>query len=98
MNNPNLKTHHLLPKRNHNRSQNSHVLFVVTITTLDTVHIMMKWPNVLRGIPNPLCLLNLFLSNNLWFLKPPLQGAVPTTLLMMKPRQVPIFIYLTGLI
>jgi hypothetical protein len=52
MNNRKLKTHHLLPKRNHSGSQNSHVLFVVMITTLETVHIVMKWPNFLRGIPN----------------------------------------------
>jgi hypothetical protein len=73
MNNLNLKTHHLLPRRNHSGSQNSHVLFVVTIITLDTVHIVMKWPNVLKGIPNLSCLLSLFLSNNIWLLKPPLQ-------------------------
>jgi hypothetical protein len=98
MNNLKLKTHHLLPKINHSGNRSSHVLFVVTITTLETIHIMMKWPNFSRGIPNPSCLLSLFLSNNLWLFKPPLQGAVPATLLMMKPQQVPIFIYLMGLI
>jgi hypothetical protein len=51
MNNPKLKLHHLLPKRNHSGNQNSHVLFVVTITTLETVHIAMKWKNFQREFP-----------------------------------------------
>jgi hypothetical protein len=38
VNNPKLKTHHLLPKNNHNGSLNSHVLFLVMITTLKTFH------------------------------------------------------------
>jgi hypothetical protein len=50
-----------------------------------------------KGIHNPLCLPNLFHSNNIWLLKPPLQGAVPTNP-MMRPRQVPTFTCLTGLI
>jgi hypothetical protein len=98
MNNLKLKTHNLLTKINHSGNRSSYVLFVVTITTLEIVHIMMKWLNFSRGIPNPPFLLSLFLSNNLWLLKPPLQGVVLATLLMMNPRQVPIYIYLMGLI
>jgi hypothetical protein len=50
-----------------------------------------------NGIHNPLCLPILFHSSNLWLLKPPLQGAVPTNP-MMRPRQVPTFTCLMGLI
>ena len=72
MNNQKIKLTHLLPKSNHNENWNFHVSFVVTITTLETVHIAMKWPNFLKEIRNLLCLPSLFHSNNLWLLKPPL--------------------------
>ena len=97
MNNQKINLKHLLPKRNHNGNWNSHVSFVVTITTLKAVHITMKWPNFSREIHNPLCLLNLFHSSNPWLLKPPLLGAV-LAILMMRPRWVHIFVCLMGLI
>jgi hypothetical protein len=97
MNNQKINLKPLLSGKNHNENRNSHVSFVATITTLETVHISMKWPNFLREIHNLLCLLSLFHSNNLWLLKPPLQGAVPTNP-MMRPQQVPTFTCLTGLI
>ena len=96
MNNQKIKLKHLLLKSSHNGNWNSCVSFVVTITTLDTVHIAMKWPNSLKGILNLPCWLNLFHRSNIWFLKPPLQGAVPAILLMIKPQQVPISISSKG--
>jgi hypothetical protein len=97
MNNQKINHKPLLPGNNHNRNQNSRVSFVVTITTSETVHIAMKWPIFLREIHNLLCLLSLSHNNNLWLLKPPLQGVVPINP-MMRPRQVPTFTCLTGLI
>jgi hypothetical protein len=97
MNNQKIKLKPLLPENNHNGNQNSHVSFVVMITTPEIVHIAMKWPRFLKEIHNPLCLPSLFHSNNPWLLKPPLQGAVPANP-MMRPRQVPTFTCLMGLI
>jgi hypothetical protein len=70
---------------------------VVKITTLETIHIAMKWPKFSREIHNPLFLLSLFHRNNPWLLKPPLMGAV-LAILMMRPRRAQIFICLMGLI
>jgi hypothetical protein len=74
----------LLPENNRNENRNSHVSFVATITTLETAHIMMKWPNFSRKIRNLLFSLSLFHSNNRWLRKPPCRGAVPTNP-MMRP-------------
>ena len=83
-NNRKIKLKHLLLKSNHNGNSNYCVSFVVMITTLETVHITMKWPNFSREIHNPLFLLILFHNNNPWFLKPPLLGVV-LAILMMRP-------------
>ena len=84
MNNQKINLKPLLPEKNHNGNQNSHVSFVAMITTPETIHIAMKWPKILREIHNPPCLLILFHNSNLWLLKPPLQGVVPTNP-MMRP-------------
>jgi hypothetical protein len=84
MSNPRPNYKPLLLENNHNENQNFHVSFVVMITTLETAHIVMKWPNFSKEIHNPLYSLNLFRSNNLWLHKPPRRGAVPTNP-MMRP-------------
>jgi hypothetical protein len=73
-NNPRPNHKPLLLENNHNENRNSHVSFAVTITTLETTHIAMKWLKFLREIHNPLCSLSLFYNNNLWLHKPPRRG------------------------
>jgi hypothetical protein len=59
----------------------------MTITTFETVHIVMNWPKFSMEIHNPLCLLSLFHGNNPWLLKPPLLGVV-LAILMMRPQLI----------
>ena len=97
MNNPRPNHKPLLLENNHSENRNSHVSFVVTITTLKIAHIAMKWPKFSKEIRNPLCLLSLSHSNNRLLHRPPCQGVVPTNL-TMKPRPVHTFTCSTGLI
>jgi hypothetical protein len=82
MNNPRPNHKPLLLENLHSENRNSHVSFAVTITTLETAHIAMKWLKFLKEIHNPLCSLSLFRSNNLWLHKPPRRGEIPTNPMM----------------
>jgi hypothetical protein len=74
MNNPKPNRKLLLLENNHSENRNSHVSFVVMITTLEIAHIAMKWPNFSREIRNPPCLLSLFRKQQSLVAQTPMPG------------------------